>query len=95
MVRFATLCDYCGNRSVEYEQWPTCRECHDHVCPDCTLAGSLVTGDGDGPDLVTCAYCEDDRPEPYCSPCQGAGSIEHHVCLTCNGKGTTCRPNAG
>lgn len=40
MVRFATLCDKCGKRSEEYSAWPSCRECLEHVCPNCSVNAS-------------------------------------------------------
>jgi hypothetical protein len=55
-VRFATLC-CCGARSEEYTAWPTCRGCQEFICPSCAAPGSLVTGDGDGPDTVLCRGC--------------------------------------
>lgn len=58
MVRFATTCDRCGTRSEEYTAWPTCRECMDHVCPACQLAGSLIENDGRARAL--CVGCEDE-----------------------------------
>ena len=33
MVRFATTCDVCRERSEEYAKWPSCVECGDDVCP--------------------------------------------------------------
>ena len=41
IVRFASLCDICGQRSAEYEVWPTCRQCGQDVCPVCTSPGSF------------------------------------------------------
>ncbi len=35
MIRFATVCDKpeCGIKSAEYEAFPTCRDCLQHICP--------------------------------------------------------------
>ena len=47
LVKFAALCDVsvgemdCGSRSLEYQEWPTCRECYAHTCPPHTAPGSL------------------------------------------------------
>jgi DnaJ-class molecular chaperone len=92
-VRFTTLCDYCGRRAGEYEAWPSCRECHDDVCPDCTGKGSLVTGDGDGPDRVLCVYCEDDPITELCMACFGMGDTHGIICERCKGKGRHARGN--
>jgi Zn-finger nucleic acid-binding protein len=35
MVRFATICDSCGQRSEEYTHWLECKECGLDVCPRC------------------------------------------------------------
>lgn len=59
MVRFATTCDRCQQRSEEYASWPTCRECQDDICPSCTAAYTLETGDGEGPDTVICSTCDE------------------------------------
>jgi hypothetical protein len=47
MVRFATKCDRCGKRSEEYTSWPSCRECLNDTCPDCTHPGTLQEHDYD------------------------------------------------
>lgn len=80
MVKFATTCDViasltprpperpiinrCGKRSAEYTAWPSCRECGDQVCPDCTEPKSWeernVTFEGgvDAPiETVVCKPC--------------------------------------
>lgn len=77
LVRFASLCDTCGRRSSEYEQWHRCRDCDDHACPYCTAPGS-EREEGrskDGVDYETttvlCNACAeqddapDDRDEAY------------------------------
>lgn len=35
VVRFASTCDHpgCGVRSEEYTEWPECRDCGNHCCP--------------------------------------------------------------
>lgn len=45
----------CHKRSEEYTEWPTCRECFDHVCPDHQAPGS-VRSDVDVFDCV-CLRC--------------------------------------
>lgn len=55
-VRFATTCDSCGARSEEYTAWPTCYECHDHVCRVCEVPGSFREGDA-SPDHSLCQTC--------------------------------------
>jgi hypothetical protein len=45
MVRFAHLCDGCGERSPEYTPWLMCTECGNDVCPDC--ASHVREPDGD------------------------------------------------
>ena len=34
-VRFAVLCDNCGQRSEEYGYFPVCFECQRDICPEC------------------------------------------------------------
>lgn len=76
MVRFATTCDHatrptedrdyrplCGQRSREYEQWPTCSDCGDHVCPDHMQPGTLDEGDGERHDRCLCVRCHDEGDE--------------------------------
>lgn len=38
IVRFAMLCDGCGERSEEYRPWLVCRECEADICPSCATA---------------------------------------------------------
>ena len=68
MVRFATTCDKCGKRSNEYEAWPSCRECGNHICPACSQPNSLKTGDGDGPDTALCHGCLSEETQEYLRP---------------------------
>lgn len=35
IVRFAEICDVCGERSPEYCRWLACKLCGRDVCPDC------------------------------------------------------------
>jgi hypothetical protein len=37
MVRFATVCDGpgCGERSAEYQAFPSCKVCGGDFCPEC------------------------------------------------------------
>ena len=55
MVRFATKCDTCGARSEEYTAWPTCRECDNDACPDCSEPGTMI--EDDGRQTVICRSC--------------------------------------
>lgn len=57
LVRFATTCDKCGERSQEYTTWPDCVECGDDLCPKCQVPGSLKEGDGERPDKAMCNEC--------------------------------------
>lgn len=64
LVRFAATCDRCQARSAEYEAWPTCRECLDHICPTCSVPESdREREDDEGGVYVTniCTTCEDDN----------------------------------
>jgi len=70
MVPFAAKCDaavtmitgekgVCGKRSAEYTSWPTCRECHEHVCPEHMRPG---TDDSDDHGYTCiCASCGKDE----------------------------------
>lgn len=53
-VKFAALCDKCERRSEEYSTWPTCRECGEHVCPQCDVDNERT---------------EDERDETLCLEC--------------------------
>lgn len=52
MVRFAMICDHCGKRSPEYTLWPTCRECGEDVCHECSTDFS-----DDETNRATCLNC--------------------------------------
>ena len=54
IVRFATLCDKCGQRSDEYTAWPTCRECMEDVCHACYVTGSASEDENN---RATCKSC--------------------------------------
>jgi len=54
IVRFATTCDHCGERSSEYHRFETCSECQQDTCPNCTVQGSST---------------EDERGQCLCKPC--------------------------
>ncbi len=55
---FATLCDRCKRRSPEWEQWPTCRGCMEHLCIDCEVPDQQQGGDGD-PLTTLCPECQE------------------------------------
>lgn len=55
-VRFAMLCDYCGQRSDEYTAWPTCRSCMADTCEACAEPGTTEGGDGERV-TVLCRAC--------------------------------------
>ena len=57
VVRFATTCDRCHERSEEYTAWPYCRDCLEDICPDCAEPGSLIEADLDQPATVQCRRC--------------------------------------
>ncbi|MFK5283936.1 hypothetical protein ACI3PL_30595, partial [Lacticaseibacillus paracasei] len=60
LVKYASRCDVlvyehltdpevatpCGERSREYAEWPTCRNCHDHVCLHHVAPGTLTVDEG-------------------------------------------------
>lgn len=60
LTRFASLCDTCGTRSIEYTAFPTCRalDCGNHICPGCQQPGSFK--DDDGRQTALCMTCEDE-----------------------------------
>lgn len=60
VVRFAVTCDSCGQRSLEYRAWPSCRECGNDVCPRCYVPDTLETTDGETPETVWCLSCQAD-----------------------------------
>ena len=57
MVRYASICDTsgCTARSEEFTEWPTCRECGEHVCPAHMAEGTLV--EDEGRSECMCASC--------------------------------------
>lgn len=55
-VRFATLCDHCGKRSMEYSVWASCEECLSDTCPECAVTGSYDE-DETGSSCL-CVHCE-------------------------------------
>jgi len=57
MVMFATLCDRCKKRSEEYTEWPSCKDCEEHICPDCDIATERT---------------EDERHKTLCVDCRAA-----------------------
>lgn len=57
MVKFATTCDVCGDRSEEYTQWPSCRECGLHICPQHYKAETVKGPDVDTPVTCVCHSC--------------------------------------
>lgn len=61
-VRFASTCDApgCGRRSEEYTEWPRCRECFAHRCPEHQVAGTLTETDLDAPASCLCVPCAED-----------------------------------
>ena len=68
LVKFASRCDVpvyesltrpdhatpCSARSKEYTEWPSCRECHEHVCEAHEFPGTLRD---DGRETVLCLSC--------------------------------------
>lgn len=44
IVKFAMLCDHCQKRSEEYQPWPSCRNCAENVCPECSTNHDEETG---------------------------------------------------
>lgn len=56
IVRFAMICDRCGERSAEYTPWSTCRDCGQDFCGQCSVDPS-----GDERNLVTCLKCKAER----------------------------------
>lgn len=78
LVRFAVICDKCKKRSEEYGGFPTCKECQEHICPDCDIPSERTE---DERDLTLCKGCaaEIDRPIPD-------GYEEQDERLNCNGK---------
>lgn len=52
-VRFATICDKCGERGPEYcAHTVICRECYEDVCEKC-----CTTYDPDPPGYAMCKGC--------------------------------------
>lgn len=62
IVRFATVCDKCGARSIEYSHYPICRDCGDDVCSACDVPSARVTQDDwRSQDRTTCCDCFQSR----------------------------------
>lgn len=85
MVRFATLCDNpkCLKRSREYEAFPTCRSCGNHVCHACaepfTAHEDEINLHGQDVPVVTvqCGDClEGDGPDALCIPLEEQDEAE-------------------
>jgi ribosomal protein S14 len=57
MVRFATTCDTCGQRSEEYTAWGSCRCCLRDVCLTCRWPGTTIDADLDQPETALCREC--------------------------------------
>jgi len=69
LVKYASRCDVlvyehltdpevatpCGERSSEYTEWPTCRNCHDHVCLNHRMQDTFE--DDEGRETVLCRDC--------------------------------------
>lgn len=69
LVKYASRCDVlvyehltdpevatpCGERSNEYAEWPTCRNCHDHVCLNHRMQNTFE--DDEGRETVLCRDC--------------------------------------
>jgi len=55
MVRFAMICDHCGERSPEYTPWWNCEDCGEDVCDDCIVPGSQ----DEETRKAVCLMCED------------------------------------
>lgn len=53
-VRFVIICDKCRKRSEEYGRFPTCKDCQEHVCPNCDVPTER-TEDERG--LTLCTEC--------------------------------------
>lgn len=59
-----TVRDTCGERSKEWEQWPTCRYCSDHCCPAHTRPNSLEEDrQYDGSRQVVCTDCSPENAD--------------------------------
>lgn len=48
LVKFATICDCCGERSFEYTRFPICRECSNDCCAECAERDSMRDDDDRG-----------------------------------------------
>lgn len=99
-VKFATLCTIplptgsdrliCHARSEEYTEWPECRVCGAHVCPDHTVPGSLQEHDFDreSEDGTEAVHTED----VYCVACLKENGPEEsdtpspNWCVGCDNK---------
>lgn len=83
MVRFATICDHCDNRSREYSAYPTCHECQAEVCPACMVPGTYDPEAG----VCLCKRCSEDDLEK-CSRCQHVHAAHGMISDVCpDGKG--------
>lgn len=85
---FATTCDSCGRKSPVNTAWPTCRECSEDVCQNCTESGSLLEGEDGKPDLVTCKTCAAAEKTEINQLCQHQyeeqpGEPPRDVCIKC------------
>lgn len=52
-------CDHCHDISDVYQSFPTCRDCTETVCAECSAPGT--ERESDGKVTVLCAVCEANR----------------------------------
>lgn len=64
MVRFASICDKCHSRSDEYTEWPSCKDCGEHVCVLCDIDSERT---------------EDERHKTLCMDCRQERSLEFEL----------------
>jgi len=85
LVRFAVICDQCGERGEEYGATYHCVECQDDVCLKCCPDMDPETASG------TCLKC---KPSPriygsviWCQKCEDyrevARLIDDEACYVC------------
>jgi hypothetical protein len=79
--RFLESCDHCANVHNDYgTHWPSCAECSEVCCPDCTQPGTLK--DNDGKTEAICRRCAEElQQEEAAQTCDYCHQRQTYSCL--------------
>jgi hypothetical protein len=62
IVKYASRCDRCGERSEEYHHWPICVDCGRDTCLGCQQPGTATDRDEEA-NSCRCVECADPLAE--------------------------------